>query len=247
MNTDIVSLRVLLVTPAPSLRALLRQGAGQASVPAEIMEADGVAAAESLIAHGSDLLLLDSGMPVTEKAAICKSARAAKDGPFVVAIGKGGGGAEVDGSVRKPATVDEAQKILDGCIRSRLPTRALIVDDSPTMRGIVRKILSASKFPLEVADTHDGLNALQELRDGNFDIVFLDCNMPGLDGFEILSEVRSLQPHVAVVMMTSADSAVVAERAQTGGAAFLKKPFFPPDIDAVLYRHYKIDAPARTA
>ena len=40
----------------------------------------------------------------------------------------------------------------------------------------------------------------------------------------------------------------VAERAQTAGAAaLLKKPFFPADVDAVLYRLYEIDAPARAA
>ena len=52
MNTDIISLRVLLVTPAPSLRGLLRQGVAQASVPAEVMEADGVAAATGGSASG---------------------------------------------------------------------------------------------------------------------------------------------------------------------------------------------------
>jgi CheY-like chemotaxis protein len=116
------------------------------------------------------------------------------------------------------------------------------------MRGIVRKILSASKFPLEVADSDNGLSALLELRDGNFDIAFLDYNMPGFDGLEILSELRRLQSRITVVMMTSTDDPIVADRARmAGAAAFLKKPFFPADIDAVLYRLYKIDAPSRTA
>jgi DNA-binding response OmpR family regulator len=245
MNTDIISLRVLIVTPGTTLRTLLRQGAGRASVPAEVMEADGMAAAESLIARGSDLLLLDSGIPKGEKAAICKAARAARERPFIIAVGRDSAGVEIDGSVRRPATAEDARKIMDYCIRSRRPTRVLIVDDSPTMRGIVRKILSASKFPLEVTDSHNGLSALLELRDGNFDIAFLDYNMPGFDGLEILAELRRLQSHV---MMTSTDNPAVAERAQmAGAAAFLKKPFFPADIDAVLYRLYKIDAPSRTA
>lgn len=247
MNTDIISLRLLLVTPAASLRTLLRQGAGQASVPAEVMEANGAAAADPWLSGGIDLVLLDGGLPAAEKFAVCRAARAAKERPFVIVVGKERDGVEVDGSVRRPSTAEEAKKTVDGCIRARLPTRALIVDHSSTMRGIVRKILSASKFPLEVAETGDSLKALQELRDGCFDIVFLDNNMPGLDGFEILSELRRLQSPVAVVMMTSAENPDVAGRAQmTGAAAFLKKPFFPADIDAVLYRLYEIDAPART-
>ncbi len=244
MNSDIVSLRILLVTAAPSLRALLRQGAGQASVPAEVVDADGAAAAEQAVAEGIDLVLLDGGAPAGEKAAICVAARAAKERPLVIAIGKCDDGVAVDGRVRTPRTAEDAQKTLDGCIRARLPARVLVVDDSATMRAIVRKILSASRFPLHVADTHDGVKALQELRDGSFDIVFLDYNMPGLDGFEILSELRREQSQVAVVMMTSTDSPEIVERAQLAGAAgFLKKPFFPADIDAVLYRLYNIEAP----
>jgi len=249
MNTEIISLRVLVVTPAASLRDLLRQGAGHAAVPAEVMEADGAATAEPLIARGCDLLLLDSGISAAEKAAICKTARDARHRPFIVAVGRDGGdGVEIDGSVRKPATAEDAQKIVDRCIRSRRPTRVLIVDDSPTMRGIIRKILSASIFPLEVADSNDSHKALQQLRDANFDIVFLDSDMPVLDGFEILSELRRLQSHVAGVIMSTTDNAAIAERAQmAGAAAFLKKPFFPADVDAVLYRLYHIEAPARTA
>jgi DNA-binding response OmpR family regulator len=250
MKADIVSVRVLLVTPAPTLRGLLRQGAGQASVPAEVMEADGAAAAEPLLAQGSDLLLLDSGMPEGEKAAICKAARAAKERPFIIAVGKDGGGTgvELDGSVRKPSTAEEAQAIVDACIRSRRPTRILIVDDSSTTRSIVRKILSASKFPLEIADSPDGLKALQDVRERNVDIVLLDFNMPGFDGFEILSELRRLESRVAVVIMTATDDPGLAERAQmAGAAAFLKKPFFPADVDAVLYRLYNLDPPARRA
>jgi CheY-like chemotaxis protein len=248
MNSDIISLRVLLVTPAASLRDLLRQGAGHASVPAEVMEADSMATAEPLIARGSDLLLLDSGMSAAEKAAICKAARAARQRPFIIAVGKdAGAGVEIDGSVGKPATMEDAQKIVDRCIRSRRPTRVLIADDSPTTRGIVRKILSASRFPLEVAESNDGHKALQQLRDGNFDIVFLDYNMPGLDGLETLSQLRSLQSRVVVVIMSSTGDSTVVQRAQmAGAAAFLKKPFFPADVDAVLYGLYKIDAPAHT-
>lgn len=242
MQTDLVSLRVLIVTPAPSLRTQLRLAAGQASVPAEVSDAEGAAAAQSLIAKGCDLILMDGGMPAAERQAICQAARAAAEPAFVITVGKADG-AEADGCVRKPAGEDDAQKIVDDCIRSRLPTRVLIVDDSPTMRGIVRKILSASKFPLEVADAADGGKALEVVRAEGFDLVFLDCNMPGLDGFDILMEMRQINPRMAVVMMTATDNAAVADRARMAGAAFLKKPFFPADIDAVLYGHYKIDAP----
>jgi CheY-like chemotaxis protein len=247
MNTDLLCLRVLLVSPSAPLRNVLRQAAGHASVPAEVMEADGAATAKPPLAQGSDLLLLDSGMPAAEKAAVCQAARAARQSPFIIAVGDDLG-VEVDGCVQKPQTAEDAQKIVDSCVRSRCPTRVLVVDNSPTMRGIVCKILAASKFPLEVAESDDSVKALQQLRGGNFDIAFLDHNMPVLDGFGMLSELRRLQSDVAAVIMSTTANATVAERAQTAGAAaLLKKPFFPADVDAVLYRLYEIDAPARTA
>jgi DNA-binding response OmpR family regulator len=246
MGVELISLHILVIFRSPAERELLRQGAGMASVPTEVIEADGAASAELLLAKGSiDLVLLDAGLPAAEKASICTAARLAKGRPFVIAVGKESDGAGVDGSIGRPATADEAQSIVDCCIRTRVPAQVLVVDDSATMRSIVRKILSASKFPVEIAEAEEGIKALQQLREGSFDIVFLDYNMPGLNGFETLSELRREHPHVAVVIMTSTDNQAFADRARQAGAAFLKKPFFPADIDAVLYAFYKLAAPRK--
>ena len=246
MSGEIISVRILGVFRSAAERALLRQGAARASLPTEVSEADNAAAAEARLAEGGiDLVIMDDALPAAEKAGICAAARSAKENPFLICVGKKTEGVAVDGSVRRPTNAEEAKQVIDSCIRTRVPTRVLIVDDSSTMRGIVRKILSASKFPLKVAESQDGITALQELRGGGFDIVFLDYNMPGLDGFEILSELRRLRSRVAVVMMTSTENPSVAERARAAGAvAFFKKPFFPSDVDAVLYSLHKIDAPA---
>ena len=84
--------------------------------------------------------------------------------------------------------------------------------------------------------------ALELVRDGEFDIVFLDYNMPGLSGLETLAEFKREKSHVSVVMITSADEEALAERARALGAAFLKKPFFPADIENVLCSHYGLRA-----
>jgi CheY-like chemotaxis protein len=124
-----------------------------------------------------------------------------------------------------------------------LPTRVLIVDDSGTMRSIVRKILSASRFALDIHEAAEGIAALNQLRVGNFGMVFLDYNMPGLNGFETLAEIKRETPKVAVVMMTSTLDNAIADRAHAAGAlAFLKKPFYPADIDRVLERYYGLHA-----
>jgi CheY-like chemotaxis protein len=115
----------------------------------------------------------------------------------------------------------------------------LVVDDSSTMRGIVRKILSASRFRLDLHEAAEGLEALGRLRQEPFDLVFLDYNMPGFDGCETLSEIKREAPRVAVVMMTAAVENEVADRAAALGAlGFLRKPFYPADIDRLLDRYY---------
>ena len=69
--------------------------------------------------------------------------------------------------------------------------------------------------------------------------------MPGLNGLETLSEIRRESPGVAVVMMTSTLDNAIADRAHTAGAlAFLKKPFYPADIDNVLERYFGLRAAA---
>ena len=120
----------------------------------------------------------------------------------------------------------------------------LIVDDSGTVRSIVRKILSASRFAMDCHEAEEGIAALNHLRNGKFGIVFLDYNMPGLNGVETLSVIKRESPHVAVVMMTSQTNNAIADRARAAGAlALLKKPFYPADIDSVLTRYYGLNVP----
>ncbi len=250
MSADLLSLRMLVISGARPERDLWRQGAGLASVPIEIVEADAARAACARLARGGiDIVILDSAL--TDCASVAKAARAAAPGPFVVAAAPANNVAAgrvegADGVIAKPATVEEARDQVERCIRVRLPTRVLIVDDSGTMRSIVRKILSGCRYALEVSEAEEGIAALTQMKTGNFDMVFVDYNMPGLNGIETLSEIKRENPRVAVVMMTSTVDDAIADRAHAAGAAaFLKKPFFPKDIDAVLERFFGLNVQGR--
>jgi DNA-binding response OmpR family regulator len=246
MSDDLVSLRILVIAATRPDQELWRQAAAMASVPLEFAAHDAASAAGTLAKGGADICVLDSGLPDADKAAVIKAARAAQTAPLVFVSAPRGtiryDG--VDGMLTKPANVDDARKLAEICIHARLPTRVLIVDDSGTMRSIVRKILTASRFALDIQEAAEGIAALKQLRSGNFGIVFLDYNMPGLNGFETLSEIKRENPNVAVVMMTSTLDNAIAERALSAGAlAFLKKPFYPADIDAMIERYYGLRAP----
>jgi DNA-binding NtrC family response regulator len=111
-------------------------------------------------------------------------------------------------------------------MRVRLPSNVLIIDDSPTMRSIVRKTLAGRRFPLQISEAGEGFDALKQLREGDFHIVFLDHNMPGFSGLETLVEFKREKRRVAVVLMTSAQHDVVAACA-VGRRRFPEEAVFP--------------------
>ena len=73
---------------------------------------------------------------------------------------------------------------------------------SATVRRMVKKILAASFFNIVVAEAANGEEALVQCAPGGFDLVFLDCNMPGLDGIETLDGLLTRNPDAKVIMMS---------------------------------------------
>jgi CheY-like chemotaxis protein len=65
-------------------------------------------------------------------------------------------------------------------------------------------------------------------------LVFFDYNLPGLSGLEAIAELRRAKRNSHFVLMTSADDQALAEKARAQGIAFLKKPFYPADLERVL-------------
>jgi CheY-like chemotaxis protein len=239
MSGDLLTLRLMVVCAAEAEQHW-REGAGQASVPIEFHAENASDAIKPLKRGGFDIVIIDDAASLNRPAELVGAARNAKPSPLIAMsapprIAKVEGG---DVTLSQPENSDEARALMEQCIRLRLPKRVLVVDDSSTMRSIVRKILSGSRFILEVSEAEEGNDALAKVADG-CDLVLLDCNMPGIDGFETLTQIRQIAPRVDVVMMTGTEDEAMAGRAQnSGAAAFIKKPFYPADIDALLTRIY---------
>ena len=103
----------------------------------------------------------------------------------------------------------------------------LIVDDFSTMRRIVRGLLKEIGY-LNAEEAEDGAVALMMLKNGKFDFVVSDINMPNMNGFELLSEIKkddSLK-HLPVLMVTAeARKEDIVRAAQDGAAGYIVKPF----------------------
>ena len=82
--------------------------------------------------------------------------------------------------------------------------RFLIVDDFSTMRRIVRNLLKESGFA-DADEAEDGVAALNKLRNSKFDFVVTDINMPNMNGFQLLAEIKKDDKlkHLPVLMVTA--------------------------------------------
>ena len=103
----------------------------------------------------------------------------------------------------------------------------LVVDDFSTMRRIVRNLLKESGFT-ECDEAEDGVVAMHKLRNASFDFVVSDINMPNMNGFELLKEIKSDEKlkHIPVLMVTAeARKEDIVLAAQSGAAGYIVKPF----------------------
>ncbi len=109
-----------------------------------------------------------------------------------------------------------------------MPKNILLVEDNPVNQVITSRFLT--KWGHHVTIANDGKEALQKLQDQNFNIVLMDINLPGMNGYETTSQIRSLtDPHfktLPILAFTSCTSEDTKEKAeQTGMTDYLSKPF----------------------
>lgn len=114
----------------------------------------------------------------------------------------------------------------------------LIVDDEPRMRRFVRMNLELEQF--QVSEASDGLEAVRKVREGMPDLVVLDVEMPKLDGFETLREIRRTSPVPVIMLTVRGDEEDRIKGLDLGADDYVTKPFSARElvsrINAVLRR-----------
>ena len=144
----------------------------------------------------------------------------------------------------KPFSAADAVAIMKTFHRATSPSKVLIVDDSSTVRQIVQKVVKGSMFSCDIAEASDGNAALNLCRTSEFDVVFLDCNMPGLSGLNTMKRMMLLQSSLKIVMISGErDHATEHQALDCGACAFLHKPFYSADVDRVLHVAYGLRSP----
>ncbi len=123
------------------------------------------------------------------------------------------------------------------------PLRILVVDDSETNRMVAQ--LHLRKFGYDCSMAADGQQAVDSLNKEPFDVVFMDCHMPVLDGYQSTAVIRKqagsvLDPHVHIIAMTANAMAGDREKClEAGMSDYVGKPVMPEDLKNALSRAIK--------
>lgn len=114
----------------------------------------------------------------------------------------------------------------------------MVVDDSETMRSVIKKVVSMSGVAVgEYHEAGNGKEALAVLDKEWIDVILSDINMPEMNGIELIQAIKNNEVlnHIPVIFIsTEASQARMDEAKKHGAAGYVKKPFIPETIKSVL-------------
>jgi two-component system, NarL family, response regulator LiaR len=118
--------------------------------------------------------------------------------------------------------------------------RVLVVDDHPMLRKGVRGYLERDPMMNVVGDVGNGVDALDAIEKQKPDVVLMDLVMPGVDGFELIRNMRQRYPEVRVLVFTGhEDDEKVIQAIQAGANGYLLKDASPEDLLSAVERAFK--------
>jgi DNA-binding NtrC family response regulator len=119
-----------------------------------------------------------------------------------------------------------------------LEKKVLVVDDDSLMKDFLKEALRRSDYSVDVAST--GEEALEKIKDKEYDIILSDIRMPQMSGMELLKVTKEYLPDAKVVMMTAYGTVENAVEAMKLGAFdYVMKPFSADEIELVLKRAFE--------
>lgn len=109
--------------------------------------------------------------------------------------------------------------------------KVLVVDDDPVVGKSFNRVLSQDKGYV-VITAQNAAEALERLREQDYDVVFTDIKMPGMDGVELTERVKASRPWTPVVIITGYGTTANEQRAKAAGVSdFMRKPLSPEMIE----------------
>jgi CheY-like chemotaxis protein len=247
------TIKMLVADDSRTVQRFFKDVVGNASMPIELITADtGVECMMLLEQGGIDVAFIDVHMPEMSGMEAVGRARFKGNKTFITLMSSKADPRrlQVARQIRayeyllKPFTGADVLNILKTFQSISRRTKTLIVDDSRTIRHVIMRVLKRSVFNLAIEEAASGERALKLFGDGSYDLVFLDYNMPGLDGLVTLDRILADDPNTKIIMISAEhNDAHVRDAMDHGALSFLHKPFFAVDVDRALHAAFGLKMP----
>jgi len=113
----------------------------------------------------------------------------------------------------------------------------LVVDDEDDIRAILRSALSEHGYQVSEAPTAE--DALKMLSEGSYNILLTDVQLPGMNGFDLISSIKNIHPNIGVIVMTSYNQSYdIKETLLNGSEEYIAKPFDLDELCNVVEKAY---------
>ena len=110
--------------------------------------------------------------------------------------------------------------------------KILIIEDEPSIRRVLIKILSEESEIYKVDEAEDGAVGFEKIKNNDYDLVLCDIKMPKMDGVEVLEAVKKIKPEIPMVMISGhGDMETAIQTMRLGAFDYISKP---PDLNRLL-------------
>jgi len=127
--------------------------------------------------------------------------------------------------------------VSDSLTKKRL--RILVVDDEPSVGDALKLVLESNGYEVVLVTT--GLDGIDRARRQQFEFSVVDLFLTDISGFQVITDLRSLQPQIPIVLITAQGSPqVFAEAKKLGAIGALAKPFPPAELLKLIDTHVNL-------
>ena len=122
--------------------------------------------------------------------------------------------------------------------------RILVIDDDETICSLFKDTLEDAGYKVTaVTNSYEGLELV---KNEDYDLVFLDLKMPGLDGAELLGQIRAVKPEMPVTVVTGyPESDLMMKALNYGPLGVMKKPFKGSDVLTTVRNYLRLGTPVK--
>jgi DNA-binding NtrC family response regulator len=111
-------------------------------------------------------------------------------------------------------------------------SKILIIEDESAIRRVLTKIISEENEAYNVEEAVDGLEGIEKIMNGDYDLILCDIKMPKMDGVEVLEKIKKIKPEIPVVMISGhGDLDTAVNTMRLGAFDYISKP---PDLNRLL-------------